>query len=275
MAFDSFLGRTILFGGYTDGGFEALGDTWEWYSGSWAQRKPNTSPPRRGHLAMAYDSVRKRMVLFGGSGGYWNPLGDTWEWDGSNWAAVPPPKVSPSARFGAKMAYGPNDKSLLLFGGITGLSGSRPTGESWLRAVGLSQTLGLTTDLSTVSIAIGGAQRFTLTAGSQHASRLYWIFGSMTGTTPGVTLSSQAGSVNIPLNPDPWTDYTIASPNTAALVNTRAALDQSGNAYAALYVPKISRPGALGLVFFHAYLVYDAQNNLYGASNPVPLLLVK
>ncbi len=28
-------------------------------------------------------------------------------------------------------------------------------------------------------------------------------------------------------------------------------------------------------VFYHAYLVYDANNNFYMASNPVPLRLVK
>ena len=31
----------------------------------------------------------------------------------------------------------------------------------------------------------------------------------------------------------------------------------------------------IGLVFYHAYLVYDAKNNFYMASNPVPLKLVK
>ncbi len=34
-------------------------------------------------------------------------------------------------------------------------------------------------------------------------------------------------------------------------------------------------PSAIGLVFHHAYLVYDAKGNLYMASNPVPLKLVK
>ena len=40
-------------------------------------------------------------------------------------------------------------------------------------------------------------------------------------------------------------------------------------------MPKASLPSAIGLVFHHAYLVYDAKNNFYMASNAVPLQLVK
>jgi hypothetical protein len=41
---------------------------------------------------MAYDSRRRRTVLFGGHDGE-NVFGDTWEWDGRRWtlqAGVPP-----------------------------------------------------------------------------------------------------------------------------------------------------------------------------------------
>ncbi len=43
-------------------------------------------------------------------------------------------------------------------------------------------------------------------AGSQHGNQLYWIFGSVTGATPGITLAG----MHFPLNPDLWTDITIA-----------------------------------------------------------------
>ncbi|MHC4852479.1 MAG: hypothetical protein ACYTF5_10710, partial [Planctomycetota bacterium] len=106
-------------------------------------------------------------------------------------------------------------------------------------------------------------------------NRSYWIFGSVTGTTPGITLASAIGAVHIPLNPDIWTDYTIGMANTATLSNTKATLDASGTAQAAFNIPKVNLPGAIGVVFYHAYLVYDAKNNFYMASNPVPLKLVK
>ena len=70
-------------------------------------------------------------------------------------------------------------------------------------------------------------QKFTLDAGTQHGTRFYWIFGSVTGTTPGVTLGSAIGALHIPLNPDIWTDYKIALANTPTLNNTKATLDKS------------------------------------------------
>jgi len=37
--------------------------------------------------ALAYDSRRERVVLYGGSNGT-QTFGDTWEWDGANWRQV-------------------------------------------------------------------------------------------------------------------------------------------------------------------------------------------
>ncbi|MHC4896955.1 MAG: DUF7948 domain-containing protein [Planctomycetota bacterium] len=130
-------------------------------------------------------------------------------------------------------------------------------------------------NLHEVSLSTGGTQKLTVNAGKAHANRSYWIFGSVTGTTPGITLASAIGAVHIPLNPDIWTDYTIGLANTATLSNTKATLDASGTAQAAFNIPKVNLPGAIGVVFYHAYLVYDAKNNFYMASNPVPLKLVK
>ncbi|MHC4515016.1 MAG: hypothetical protein ACYS5W_15105 [Planctomycetota bacterium] len=133
----------------------------------------------------------------------------------------------------------------------------------------------LTASPSTISIATGGPHTFTLNAGTANASRLYWIFGSVTGTSPGVTLISAVGAVTIPLVPDFYTTITIAQPNTALLVKTKSALDASGKGQASLMVPKINDQNAIGVKLYHAYLVYDAQNNFHMASNPVTLTLVK
>ncbi|MEE9127890.1 MAG: hypothetical protein V3U11_12190, partial [Planctomycetota bacterium] len=136
-------------------------------------------------------------------------------------------------------------------------------------------TGGLYGDVHQISLSAGGTQKLTVNAGPAHAGRSYWIFGSVTGTTPGVTLGSAIGALHIPLNPDIWTDYTIALANTPTLNNTKATLDKSGTAQASFNVPKVNLPSAIGLVFHHAYLVYDANSNLYMASNPVPMKLVK
>ena len=97
----------------------------------------------------------------------------------------------------------------------------------------------------------------------------------MTGTSPGVTLASLAGSVTIPLNPDFWTDITIGLANSAILTKTRGTLDGSGRANATFNVPRITNTSAVGVKFYHAALVYDARGNFYMASNPVELTLVK
>ena len=76
MAYDSFRGQTVMFGGGLNG------DTWEFASASstWTQRFAPTSPAPRDAHAVAFDSARRRIVLFGG----WNTAttyyGDTWEY---------------------------------------------------------------------------------------------------------------------------------------------------------------------------------------------------
>ncbi len=157
---------------------------------------------------------------------------------------------------------------MVLFGGR---SRGGIMGDTW--EYGASQSL--TGSPPAISIATGGTHTFTLNAGTPNASRLYWIFGSVTGWSPGVALVSPAGSVNIPLNPDFWTDLTIGLANTPLLTRTRGVLDAAGKGSAFLAVPKITNSSVVGTWFYHAYLVYDANNNFYMASNPVTLTLVK
>jgi hypothetical protein len=83
------------------------------------------SPGPRTGAAMAYDanSSDGYLVLFGGEGPT-GVLGDTWTYQSGVWHNVTPstitPTNSPSARFGAAIAYDPSDGYLVLFGGSTG-----------------------------------------------------------------------------------------------------------------------------------------------------------
>ncbi len=72
-----------------------------------------------------------------------------------------------------------------------------------------------------------------------------------------------------------WTDITIAFANSPALVNTKGTLDQSGKAKAQIKGGPVNSPSAIGVVLYHACLVYDQSFNFYMASNPVTLLLEK
>ena len=137
------------------------------------------------------------------------------------------------------------------------------------------KALTLATDIHAFSLAKANTQTLNLDAGTANKGRLYWVFGSVTGTTPGVTLASAQGLVTIPLIPDAWTNITIGLATSPALVNTKGTLDQSGKAKAQIKGGPVNVPAAIGLVLYHAYLVYDAQSNFYMASNPVTLRLDK
>ena len=132
MAYDAARGRVVLFGGYQDdpSPSQYARDTWEWDGDDWIERTPATSPPARFSHAMAYDSARRRVVLFGG----WNGarLGDTWEWDGNVWTERTT-AVSPSARTGPAMAYDSARARVVLFGG-SGLDDTWEwDGQSWIK----------------------------------------------------------------------------------------------------------------------------------------------
>jgi hypothetical protein len=73
--------------------------------------------PRSNH-AMAYDSKRHVVVLFGGWSDQGKLLDDTWEYDGTTWQKIYP-TISPSARADHSIVYDDSRESILLFGGTT------------------------------------------------------------------------------------------------------------------------------------------------------------
>lgn len=76
--------------------------------------------PPRGSPAVAYDSTRQQLVVFGGS--TWPSFfDDTWEWGGTNWLERVPSN-SPPARADATIAYDSTRRRTVLFGGHTSLS---------------------------------------------------------------------------------------------------------------------------------------------------------
>lgn len=72
-----------------------------------------SAPGARQYHAMAYDSQRDRVVMFGGTANV--PYGDTWEWDGSAWTLVT--TSGPSPRFGSAMVYDSQRGVCVMFGG--------------------------------------------------------------------------------------------------------------------------------------------------------------
>jgi hypothetical protein len=115
MAYDAENKVTILFGGYIGGvDLDSYDDTWEWDGEDWVQRTPENTPNKRYSHTLAYDSVRKKVVMFGGQDGS-TRLADTWEWDGENWIEHHPTN-SPPAQSRHSMTYDSARGVTVLFG---------------------------------------------------------------------------------------------------------------------------------------------------------------
>jgi len=115
----------LVFGGWS--GSAVLNDFWRWNGTSWTNLTPMGAPPARLRAEMVYDSVRGRVVLFGGVGAFPFPiLGDTWEFDGASWQQVMVP--GPFNRADFAMAFDPSRGRVVLFGGR---QGGPEFGDTW------------------------------------------------------------------------------------------------------------------------------------------------
>src|SRR5262249_6052282 len=95
------------------------------------------TPPaaRYGH-AMVYDTVRQRVVLFGGQSSS-GRLNESWEYDGTSWTERNL-ATAPDARYQHAMAYDAARQRVVLFGGDPATSGTlnetwEYDGTSWTR----------------------------------------------------------------------------------------------------------------------------------------------
>src|SRR5262249_6568449 len=71
------------------------------------------------HQMMTYDTLRNRVVLFGGLDAGGKALGETWEFDGSKWTQQPiPVGTGPDPRFSHTLVYCSAFQCSILFGGV-------------------------------------------------------------------------------------------------------------------------------------------------------------
>jgi uncharacterized repeat protein (TIGR02543 family) len=124
MAYDALHTQAVLFSGTTDAFApnrqcfcNTDSRTWLWDGTTWSSVLPATSPSIRLDHMMAYDSVRHKVVLFGGI----SPDGktiynDTWLWDGTQWT-LQTPATSPLPRSGGTMVFDELHGVMVLFGG--------------------------------------------------------------------------------------------------------------------------------------------------------------
>lgn len=118
MAYDSYRGVAVLFGGGSR-------ETWEFDGSKWNRVRSERRPPIIGGGAMAYDPNRHVTLLFGGevlpSRDSVLPVltNETWQYDGYDWAKLDI-QGSPSARKYHQMVYDLARERFVVFGGFDG-----------------------------------------------------------------------------------------------------------------------------------------------------------
>ncbi|MGE0712114.1 MAG: protein kinase [Planctomycetota bacterium] len=121
----------VLFGGTSRSAIghapRNQGDLWAWNGERWRELTPSDEgvrPPPRMEPALAYDPLRQRLVLTGGTA-------DVWEWEGTRWTRFEAnPKL---ARYAAALAF--DGKDLVLSCGQSGKrqgTSLRWNGAQWL-----------------------------------------------------------------------------------------------------------------------------------------------
>jgi len=115
---DSGANKFITFGGtaVVGGNYVTRNTTWTWSpTTGWANVTPATNPTARRNLAIAYDPIRQRTLLFGGSNGTF--FTDTWELNSTtNTWTNKAPATSPAPRYGASLFFNPDAGRIHLFG---------------------------------------------------------------------------------------------------------------------------------------------------------------
>ncbi len=134
----------------------------------------------------------------------------------------------------------------------------------------LGGPLSLSVSAASLSASSGGTIDLFLSAGPEESLRSYAIFGSVSGTSPGIPLP---GGPVLPVNWDVFTRVVLQLANTTFFQNFAGALDGSGRSTATFYVP----PGALAgfenqLSFYFAYPLLQPMDF---ASTPVRIDVVQ
>ena len=132
--FDEKLRRVVLLNGVVPPEKPELGQLWAWDGKAWSL-VPAQGPSMRTVFGAAYDTRRKRIVLFGGTGNtaLLDKRDDTWEWDGRAWHRMA--DTSAGTRDHHGMVYDAGRRRTVLYGGVTSENlpdGSRaPAKDTW------------------------------------------------------------------------------------------------------------------------------------------------
>lgn len=125
MVYDESHDAVVLFGGSPIWLSTAVNDTWAYRfeTNTWTNLLPSSAPSARVNSQMAYDSINKVTILYGGAPGDQSSLfSDTWIYDMAlnEWTNVTPSN-SPPVRTASAMIYSRAHNAALMFGGFNNL----------------------------------------------------------------------------------------------------------------------------------------------------------
>jgi hypothetical protein len=145
------------------------------------------------------------------------------------------------------------------------------SGDSHLAKWGVAASPALSSDDTSISLASGGQQLLALDGGAAQVGWVYFVFGSVTGTNPGIDFG---GGLVLPLNFDIYFGLTLNKPGLSAFGNYNGTLDSFGQASATFTLPVLMDPSLVGVTIHHAYLAGSVFGIPEFASNAVSVELV-
>lgn len=102
------------------------------------QPRTDRSPAPSHVEAVAFDSARGRLILFGGArpsgNSGWVDSDETWEWDGTRWHSLDATTPKSEPRHGHALGYDARDRRMLLVGGVRtppGAKNEEPLDDTW------------------------------------------------------------------------------------------------------------------------------------------------
>lgn len=201
-AYDTTADRIITFGGLT-GASQFGQDTWELKAdtfGNYKARKmapTGTLPPVRWLGAMAYDSARNRIIIWGGCNSAM--LSDCWQLDLSSgdgaWTQLTPTGTAPTGTWQPSYSYDNTAKRLYVFSGATNTSSSTFSSQLWYLDY---------TNATPAYTIVGTPAGFTAGRGTamwyDQANNYCWAYGGYNGSV----VSAQLCYINLS-SPTAWT----------------------------------------------------------------------
>lgn len=113
----------------------------------------------------------------------------------------------------------------------------------------------LTADKTQLSLFAGDDLNMTIDAGPEYANQLYYMFGSLAGTSPGIPVDAWI----LPLVLDNYLLYTFNNPNGPILQNNLSTLDANGQGSVTLDLPAGQFLQLSGGQIHHALVTIDVD----------------